>query len=1111
MTKIIQFTVLVLAALALLFSWQAKGIMDDFASRGDVLGSTLTEFTANDTGAEVLSLLNSSFDTLNTDKLEHSDLSGGTGITYTDGAISFDCSEVEGTGINCATEAITLDATGDWTGTLDGVDGATFVTHGELYASTSLPNLNITESQISDLGTYLTASSTNLTLSGYLSPGSIIGYYGSDCSAGNYAYGINADGSLDCRADANDGSLSYLSQIGDVSTTSLANGDILTYRDGWMSTSSISITTDSRIGVGTQDPASLLTYAGFLMAKNDGLKSDFGNLVSSSSDWPSFFLVRSRGTNDSPLIVADDDKIGFINFNGYDGTDFETTGASIETYVDGTPGANSIPAEMRFIASGTARMVIRSDGKVGIGTLNPSQGLDVSGNANISGNLTVAFASSTGITATNFWGTLVGNASTATALAANGANCDAGNAPLGIDASGAVESCFDVWTEAENAAAAYVDQTYASSTYALASDWTSINNYPSACSAGQYVSAIGDTLTCSAPTETPWTEDIDGGGFDLSNVSTITASSVGAVLYADQYPGADIGAKINAAYADLPEQGGTIKVPTGAYSFSTPIVMETEDKFATIECDAGTKLAYTGSGSAITIDTLGLDNSEYGIDGCTLRGPDRTGSTVGVYLGGTYGAAGAKIQNTVISDFGTGLTWGDHTYMFTISHSQLQNNGTNLLAAVSTNDSGENIQITDSTISNWEGYDPRDCVYIETDNFLSIHFENTSFDNCQLNNAATSAVVQIGITNSHFENPAADANGYYYQFIKNGATDVDTAKNIVSISNTIFIQQGATDGLPPAWIVNNGDMYLSNVSATVGGGISDNFATGTGSMISSGFSWNLFWDGDSNEPCITYFYNWSPLSSNSMFDYSAEPVYYLEDSTGNFFYLNQLAVGTSSIPSSDVGLEVVRTVSGASDYYQLNLEDSSNAGMTIGYDTTNSRGVIYPRVAEVEGKDLLIGNPWWTTSSIFLSSGGDVGIGTVEPDYKLDVSGTINASGAITGSNLSGTNTGDTPLEKCFTIATTSMAVYEDAIIWSPEAAITVSKERCRVVGGTSVAMNISDGTNDMDSITCATTLTEDASLSNNSWSADEQMTVEFGTVTGNVDTVNYCIVYSYD
>jgi len=47
--------------------------------------------------------------------------------------------------------------------------------------------------------------------------------------------------------------------------------------------------------------------------------------------------------------------------------------------------------------------------------------------------------------------TLTGNADTATALAANGANCAAGQYPLGVDASGAVESCtvagVGYWTQ----------------------------------------------------------------------------------------------------------------------------------------------------------------------------------------------------------------------------------------------------------------------------------------------------------------------------------------------------------------------------------------------------------------------------------------------------------------------------------------------------------------------------------------------------------------------------------------------------------------------------------------------------------------------------------------
>jgi len=45
------------------------------------------------------------------------------------------------------------------------------------------------------------------------------------------------------------------------------------------------------------------------------------------------------------------------------------------------------------------------------------------------------------VAANTFTGALAGNSTTATALAANGANCSAGSYPLGVDASGAVESC----------------------------------------------------------------------------------------------------------------------------------------------------------------------------------------------------------------------------------------------------------------------------------------------------------------------------------------------------------------------------------------------------------------------------------------------------------------------------------------------------------------------------------------------------------------------------------------------------------------------------------------------------------------------------------------------
>lgn len=75
-------------------------------------------------------------------------------------------------------------------------------------------------------------------------------------------------------------------------------------------------------------------------------------------------------------------------------------------------------------------------------------------NGNCAGNPTLSIATNptllgttTGTFSGNLTGAVTGNASTATALAANGANCAAGQAPLGVNASGAVESCTDYQEE----------------------------------------------------------------------------------------------------------------------------------------------------------------------------------------------------------------------------------------------------------------------------------------------------------------------------------------------------------------------------------------------------------------------------------------------------------------------------------------------------------------------------------------------------------------------------------------------------------------------------------------------------------------------------------------
>jgi hypothetical protein len=145
----------------------------------------------------------------------------------------------------------------------------------------------------------------------------------------------------------------------------------------------------------------------------------------------------------------------------------------------------------------TEQMKITHLGNVGIGTTSPYAKLSVVGDvvasfftATGTSASTFPYASSTAISATTFYGALAGNALTATALGANGANCGAGQAPLGVDASGAVESCFDVWTEAENTSAGYITSSALTPYFALA-DWYATTSAP------QLTSLANLTITAS--------------------------------------------------------------------------------------------------------------------------------------------------------------------------------------------------------------------------------------------------------------------------------------------------------------------------------------------------------------------------------------------------------------------------------------------------------------------------------------------------------------------------------------------------------------------------------------------------------------------------------------
>jgi hypothetical protein len=129
---------------------------------------------------------------------------------------------------------------------------------------------------------------------------------------------------------------------------------------------------------------------------------------------------------------------------------------------------------------------------------------------------------------------------------------------------------------------------------------------------------------------------------------------------------ADLGAKINSAFAIIPN-GGKILIPPGTYSFATtvqcpitggaPFIIEGAGRAqdGSLPPKGATVLTYTGSGDAFN---QVITNSSYvGSAGCVLRdltlnGPGAGTATVGFHFGGTNYTA---IQNVGIGYFGSGI------------------------------------------------------------------------------------------------------------------------------------------------------------------------------------------------------------------------------------------------------------------------------------------------------------------------------------------------------------------------------------------------------------------------------------------------------------------------
>lgn len=264
---------------------------------------------------------------------------------------------------------------------------------------------------------------------------------GANCSAGSGAGGVDASGAAESCTD-------YYSTLAELQTA---------------------VTNDFHNLGGTDD--------------DTPESGDFGNLTAGDN-----LTFSPAGT-----LNVDNPVVANLTGNASTATALAANGAncaasSFPLGVDASGAAESCSTDI----SGNAATVTFTDA-AGDTTMGVALATDATGNLSPRTDAGITYnATTNALTATTFIGALTGNASTATALAANGANCSANSYPLGVDASGAVESCGT--NISGNAGTAT----------ALAANGAN-------CSAGNYplgVDASGAVETCTADDDVPESGDL---------------------------------------------------------------------------------------------------------------------------------------------------------------------------------------------------------------------------------------------------------------------------------------------------------------------------------------------------------------------------------------------------------------------------------------------------------------------------------------------------------------------------------------------------------------------------------------------------------------------------
>lgn len=317
-----------------------------------------------------------------------------------------------------------------------------------------------------------------------------------------------------------------------------------------------------------------------------------------------------------------------------------------------------------------------------------------------------------------------------------------------------------------------------------------------------------------------------------SSAATSSIANLEGVYDAGSFTGADMGAKINAAYAACPTNGCQINVPGGVYSYSTPIVIGTANKPARIVgtggtgfyAAGGTTLVYTGStGNAFTYNVANYSSAGIGLYNLSMVGHagvagigasvaanvTSASTDVCINLGGANGATGFTLQGVNVSGCGVGVSLGNNIFLLNIDGSAIQKNGVNIQSLAASGAIGENNRVTNSLIADSNTSNGASisnyCVYVQDSGNVQWSFTNNSIDDCQLFSTQSGGTANIWkLTGNHFEDPNVSAVSYpFFAGLSNQPAVV------VDSTNNDYMNDHTT-GMTPEDILNGGTFNSAN-------------------------------------------------------------------------------------------------------------------------------------------------------------------------------------------------------------------------------------------------------------------------------------------------------------